>query len=66
MMLFGGVFWVVLLALIVAAVVWFGRHNGHPGRTGRSAALDILEGRYAHGEIERDEYLQKKRDLSGS
>lgn len=28
-----------------------------------SAALTLLEERYARGEIERDEYLQKKRDL---
>ena len=32
---------------------------------GRKEALDILEGRYARGEIQRDEYLQKKQDLGG-
>jgi uncharacterized repeat protein (TIGR03803 family) len=32
---------------------------------GRSEALAILEGRYARGEIQRDEYLQKKQDLGG-
>ncbi len=37
------------------------------GRWGdqRSEALAILEGRYARGEIQRDEYLQKKQDLGG-
>ena len=30
-----------------------------------SQALDILEGRYARGEIQRDEHLQKKQDLGG-
>jgi putative membrane protein len=30
-----------------------------------SSALDILEARYAKGEIQRDEYLQKKQDLGG-
>jgi putative membrane protein len=30
-----------------------------------STALDILEARYARGEIQRDEYLQKKQDLGG-
>ena len=30
----------------------------------RSRALSILEGRYARGEIQREEYLQKKQDLS--
>jgi uncharacterized membrane protein len=31
----------------------------------RSEALAILEGRYARGEIQREEYLQKKADLGG-
>jgi len=29
----------------------------------RSPGLDILEERYAKGEVQCDEYLQKKRDL---
>jgi putative membrane protein len=31
----------------------------------RSPGLDVLEERYARGEINRDEYLQKKRDMGG-
>jgi putative membrane protein len=31
----------------------------------RSAGLDVLEERYARGEINRDEYLQKKKDIGG-
>ena len=30
-----------------------------------AVALAILEGRYARGEIQRDEYLEKKKDLGG-
>lgn len=63
MMFFGGLFWVFLLVLIalIAMKLLRGperRHEGH-----RSAGLAILEERYAKGEIEREEYLQKKRDL---
>ena len=69
MMLFGGLFWVVLLSLGVAAFMAFVRkpaHNGHLrlGQPG-SSALDILEERYARGEVDRDEYLQKKQDITG-
>ena len=31
----------------------------------RSPALDLLEERYARGEINREEYLQKKGDILG-
>lgn len=73
----GGGGWMVasgfvhLLALIglVAAVlliVRFFRHGHCPyHRHGGSEGLAILEGRYARGEIGRDEYLEKKRDLAG-
>jgi putative membrane protein len=56
-------FWVAVVVLMIVA---FGRGARHPwgGPFWRSsAALDILEQRYARGEIDRDEYLQKKRDL---
>ncbi len=68
MMLFGGIFWVVLLALGIAAFMAFVRRPGQNGHLqigqSRSSALDILEERYARGELERDEYLQKKQDMS--
>jgi putative membrane protein len=59
-----------LLALIVIGfVVWLiARAASSPStapRAPRSASLDILEQRYARGEIQRDEYLEKKRDLAG-
>ena len=71
MMLFGGIFWLVLLVLAVTAIVWIVRTPWHshfppPPRADRgSAGLDILEERYARGEINRDEYLQRKRDILG-
>jgi putative membrane protein len=56
------VFWIVVVFLLIAA---FSRGGRYPaGRLWRgSPALDILEARYARGEIGRDEYLQKKNDL---
>ena len=59
---FGG-FWFLIL-LVVLFVVLFSRspHRHHPPRP---AALDTLEDRYAKGEIGREEYLEKKRDITG-
>lgn len=50
----------ILVAVLVVAVVYLVR-GGSVGR--HSSALDVLEERYARGEIDRDEYLQKKADL---
>ena len=55
-------FWAIVIIGIVAAVRWFAaspRHHEPPRKT----ALDILHERYARGEIEREEYQQKRQDL---
>lgn len=61
--------WLVILAAIVAGVVWLVRMAAQPGvhqfSARRSPGLQVLEERYARGEINRDEYLQKKQDISG-
>jgi putative membrane protein len=68
---FGFVFWLVILAAVIAAVVWFARsspsdHHGlaPPPPERRSRGLEALDERYARGEITREEYLQKKRDIA--
>jgi putative membrane protein len=63
-MFFGGILWIVLLIVIVYGFVHLLRSENHRSRDGRSTALDVLEERYARGEIGRDEFLEKKRDLS--
>ena len=67
---FHGILSLLLLTLVIVGIIALvrslfgaGAHGMH-GR-GRSPGLDVLEERYAKGEIERDEYLQKKRDLGG-
>ena len=65
---FSMVFWLLAFVLLTGAVVWFMRSSPSIG-LGRQvsavlpAGLDVLERRYASGEINRDEYLQKKGDL---
>lgn len=68
MMPFGGLLWLVVLALVIAAIFWFARSQ--PSARAREVesdrearALQILDERFARGEIDREEYLQKRRDL---
>jgi len=69
---------VVVLALITVGVVFLirgvsGRHDdsqsGQPqgppsGGSAPKSALQVLEERYARGEIDREEFLQRKQDLT--
>jgi putative membrane protein len=60
-----GLFWLIVIGLAIVLVVVLVRQFGRgeaPPRLKRSA-LDIVEERYARGEIDREEYLQKKKDL---
>jgi len=63
--------WLVILVAVVVGVVWLVRSMAAPGGhhlmapPPRSRGLDVLEERYARGEINRDEYLQKKNDILG-
>lgn len=49
--------------LLVALVIRYGIRDryGKPEHT----SLDILEARYARGEIEREEFLKRRADLTG-
>jgi putative membrane protein len=59
--------WTIILVAVVLGAVWLVRSltttTGPHAR--RSGGLDVLEERYARGEINRDEYLQKRRDIAG-
>lgn len=65
----GVLFMVLLLIAIVAFVALarsFFRSGAHQtGEERRSSSLEILKERYAKGELEREEYLQKMSDLGG-
>lgn len=67
--------WIVLL-LFVLVVIWLVREGArgrdNPGRSvpppgqARNRGLDILDERYAKGEISKEEYEQKKKDILAS
>ena len=54
-------FWVLVIVVLVAFVRWLWQQGGGAGS---SSALDILKERYARGDISKDEYEAKKRDLA--
>lgn len=70
-MIFGPLFMILFLAMLIAAVVFFARwvggpwqttvpsHHTPPGRT----PLDILKERFARGEIDKDEFEERRRIL---
>jgi putative membrane protein len=61
MMVMMFVFWGVVIAGIVIGMRWFARQ----GRESKSdAALEILRQRYARGDINKEEFDARKRDLS--
>lgn len=65
-MILGLIFWIVFLVGLVLLAVWaFQRFAaGGGGPRGGESALDILKKRYARGEISKEEFEERKRDLS--
>ncbi len=59
-MLFMAVFWVALIVGGVLLVKWF---MGQGGASREDSALEILKKRYARGEINKQEFEERKRDL---
>ena len=62
---FHGLFSIVIIGLLIYGVVAIVGHFSKSGSNTSDPALTALGERYAKGEIERDEYLQKKKDLEG-
>ena len=62
------IFWIIVVIVIIFLVRWL---TGQ-GRTGvglsekEESALDILKKKYARGEIDKEEFERKKRDLTDS
>jgi putative membrane protein len=66
MMGLGLLFWLAIIAGVVALVVWVVRSSSQRG-TGSSShgpdALEIARRRYASGEISKEQFEQLKNDL---
>ncbi len=62
MMGLGFIFWVLVIVAVGVLVWWL---IGQPRAPRRDSALDILRERYARGEIDRNEFEARRRDLTG-
>ncbi len=58
------IFWIIAILATVALWTWLtGKNRSQVYSPQEKTPLIILQERYARGEIERDEFEQKKRDL---
>jgi len=63
--MFGGfmwVFWIGVLVALIFFVKWLVQQKPG-GQKHEEDALEVLKKRYAKGEIDREEFEQKKKDL---
>ena len=56
-------FWVLIILGIVVLVRWVGGSPASSGTPASKTALDILDERYARGEIDKQDFEERKRDL---
>jgi putative membrane protein len=67
---FGGIFMLIFWALIIGGVVFLIKWLAHSGsgtadgKPGKSGPMEILKERYARGEINKEEFEERRRILS--
>ena len=62
MMLMMLMFWALVITGLVLGIRWLARQGR---REGPDRALDILRERYARGDINKEEFEARRRDLGG-
>jgi putative membrane protein len=68
---FGGilmiVFWILILVGLVFLIKWLIQSTGRDKASGSDGnrSIEILKERYAKGEIDKEEFESKKKDLAG-
>ena len=67
-LIFGFIFFVLAVIGIILLIVWLvkkaGNYHGHYHGENKSGALDILNERYAKGEITKEQFDNMKKDIS--
>ena len=60
-----GILWILVLAVAIYLGFYYARRRGLL-KSSEESPLDVLNKRYASGEISREEYEMMKRDLESS
>ncbi|MGE4545629.1 MAG: SHOCT domain-containing protein [Pedobacter sp.] len=63
MWIFMLLFWGLVIVGIVGIIRWLAGRDHRQNRSETETPLEILQKRYARGEIEREEYQRMKKDL---
>lgn len=56
-------FWIILIAVVAYMFIRSANRNGNPPSSPYESAIDILKKRYARGEISKEEFEERKKDL---
>ncbi len=64
--MFGGfmwIFWLLVFVGLFLLIRWIVRSSGPGSQPPKESAMEVLKKRYAGGEISKEEFEQKKKDL---
>lgn len=61
-MWFGWIFWIIIIGAVIYLIVRLNNQNSRFTQHSETA-LDILKKRYAKGEISKEEFEEKKKDI---
>ncbi len=67
MMPFGGMFFWIILILVILALVMFAKKTGKGSESQglkQETALDVLKKRYARGELSKEEFKRMKQEIN--